>query len=71
MLNVIFRHRERMAIVYGRVSPLPLAGERFRTSALEREALAHAPRAPGQLGFRGRHFLLRPLPPRVDRRRAG
>jgi hypothetical protein len=65
MLAYVFRHRARIALVYGRVSPLPLAGSRFRDTAdLERAALGSPPERPGQLGFRGRHLEARPMPPR-------
>jgi hypothetical protein len=64
MLAHVFRHRARIAVVYGRVSPLPLAGSRFQGPELERAALSAAPERPGQLGFRGRSLILRPMPPR-------
>jgi hypothetical protein len=65
VLNLILRHRERMAIVYGRVSPLPLAGPRFAPATAERQDLAYAPKRPGEIGFSGRHLLVRPLPRRA------
>jgi len=69
MLELIFRCRARMAIVYGRVDPRPIAGERFVAAALGRPP-ARAPERPGELGFRGRALEIRPMPARVDRRRA-
>jgi hypothetical protein len=67
MLDVIFRHRARMAVVYGRIAPWPLAGERFRRAAVERRALRRPPKAPGEVGFRGRALVLRPMPARARR----
>jgi hypothetical protein len=65
MLNVIFRCRERMAIVYGRVAPGTLAGSRFA----EREPTAvlpkGKPRRPGHLSRNSRGVSLKPMPRRV------
>lgn len=68
MLAHVFRHRARIALVYGRVSPHPLAGARFQGPGLERAALAGPPERPGQLGFRGRSLIVRPMPPRTRSR---
>ena len=69
MLDLIFRRRARMAVVYGRVDPLPLAGERFQAPQVARPALSAAPQRPGQLGFVGRGLVAKPMPPRAGRRR--
>lgn len=69
MLDLIFRRRARMAVVYGRVDPLPLAGERFAGVACARQALRSAPERPGEVGFRGKQLVLRPMPARTGFRR--
>ncbi len=69
MLDLIFRCRARMAVVYGRVAPSPLAGARFQTAAVARHALDQVPQRPGEVGFKGKLLVMRPLPSRVERRR--
>ncbi len=62
MLDLIFRQRARMAAVYGRVEPGPLAGERF---AVPPSTPASAPKRHGQVGRKGRSTLALPMPRRV------
>ncbi len=64
MLNVIFRCRERMALIYGRVAPGPLAGARF---AIEPPQVLPKGRArrPGELVRTARSVSVRPMPRRV------
>lgn len=64
MLDLIFRCRERMAVVYGRVSPGPMAGTRFQNApaaALPRGK----PGRPGDLARNSRGVSVRPMPRRV------
>lgn len=63
MLDLIFRNRARMAAVYGRVEPGPLAGERFQGPAPK--AALPAPLRAGQVGTRGRSLVALPMPRRV------
>lgn len=65
MLDVIFRCRERMAVIYGRVAPGPLAGERFSATESEPALPRGKPRRPGELTRSGRGVALRPMPRRV------
>jgi hypothetical protein len=65
MLNVIFRCRERMGTVYGRVAPGPLAGARFLAREQVTALPKGKPRRPGQLTRTGRGVSLRPMPRRV------
>lgn len=62
MLDLIFRQRARMAAVYGRVEPGPLAGERF---AVPRTPSAGEPRRHGHVGRKGRSTLAVPMPRRI------
>jgi hypothetical protein len=62
MLDLIFRQRARMAAVYGRVEPSPLAGERFAAAT---SRATGAPQRHGQVGRKGRSTLALPMPRRV------
>ncbi len=66
MFDLIFRCRERMAVVYGRVAPGPLAGARF---VLEpRAALPIGrPQRPGELARTTRGVSVRPMTRRAGR----
>ena len=62
MLSWVFRHRERLMLVYGHVQPPPLVGARF--APLEEPAAASpSERVPGQIVRRQRWTLLVPMPP--------
>jgi hypothetical protein len=66
MLNVIFRCRERMAVIYGRVEPGELAGQRF-ARAPGAALPAGRPQRPGELTRSGERVSLRPMPRRTGR----
>jgi hypothetical protein len=70
MLAWIFRHRTRLQVVYGRVTPPPLAGTRFAQPAppcLEQLVEGgDGPLEPGRLRLRARGQVeIRPMPRRV------
>jgi len=54
-----------MAIVYGRVAPGPLAGQRFATGVEAPALPKRAPRRPGELTRTMRGVSLKPMPRRV------
>ena len=64
MLSWIFRHRQRLAAIYGMVQAPALPGARMqqKDSAL---VASGALKRPGHLTRRGRNVELRPMPPRV------
>jgi len=67
VLSWVFRNRERLMIVYGRVAPPPLVGRRFAASS----APAGSPgrdRRPGRIVRRRRWTVLVPMR-RPDRAR--
>lgn len=64
MLSWIFRHRQRLAAIYGMVQAPALPGVRFSTERQPKAPLSVVDR-PGNLVRRGRHLELRPMPPRV------
>ena len=63
MLSWIFRHRQRLAAIYGMVQAPKLPGslQHSRPLALP----PGTPNRPGHLPRRGRQVELRPMPPRV------
>lgn len=66
MLSWIFRHRERLATIYGMVQAPPLAGKRLETAEPPRIAPAGQRVRPGSLARRSRGVIeLAPMPPRV------
>jgi hypothetical protein len=69
VLSWIFLHRARLQVIYGRVAPPPLAGERFAGDAgpatvASRQRGGRDAR-PGELWRNGRVIALRPMPRRV------
>jgi len=64
VLSWIFRYRQRLAVVYGRVAPAPLAGERFRGARGEgfEELRPREEVRPGRLAWRGRSLIVGPMP---------
>ncbi len=66
MFDVIFRCRERMAVIYGRVAPGALAGARFAGEPRATLPRSRAQR-PGELTRTARSVSLRPMPRRAGR----
>jgi hypothetical protein len=66
VLDLIFRHRARMQVVYGRVAAPSLAGERF--SGPQPTPPGALPKRPGQIGPRGKSTVAIPMPKRVRNR---
>jgi hypothetical protein len=66
VLDLIFRHRARMQVVYGRVEAPSLAGERF--SKPQPRPPGPLPKRPGQIGTRGKAVVAIPMPKRVRKR---
>jgi hypothetical protein len=64
VLSWIFRYRQRLTIIYGRVAPAALAGERFRGTRTEgfEELGPRSPVRPGRLAWRGQHLVVAPMP---------
>jgi hypothetical protein len=66
MLSWIFRHRARLAPIYGAVEAPPLAGNRFATpSALPVLARRGRKLRPGEWRGRGARLEIRPMARRV------
>jgi hypothetical protein len=66
MLSWIFRHRQRLLIIYGSEVAPALAGARFARSEqrVEIPVVASAREVrPGGIAWSGRQLWLRPLPP--------
>jgi hypothetical protein len=66
MLSWIFRHRQRLLIIYGSGTAPARAGGRFEHRPPPEEiAVAASARElrPGGIAWSGRHLWLRPLPP--------
>jgi hypothetical protein len=65
MFDLVFRCRERMALVYGRVAPGPLAGARFAVPSPPPALPTGKPRRPGELARSRNGVSVRPMPRRV------
>ena len=66
MLSWIFRHRQRLLIIYGSKAAPALAGARFARKS-QRQEIPVVARArevrPGGIAWSGKLLWLRPLPP--------
>ena len=64
MLSWIFRHRQRLATIYGMVQAPALPGPRLVASPATAQGCGQA-RRPGHLTRRGKTVELLPMPPRA------
>lgn len=64
MLSWVFRHRDRLMLVYGRVPPPPLAGRRFaaRSESRDGDGPGRRERIPGTVVRRRRWTVIVPMP---------